>query len=146
METKNAKVHKKVSFQCPCGGEGSAGDGETDIPAVFHSVPHCQPFAELEPDAYLRYVRTGSTTCKQIQVYESMDPKSYSVGWLRDDMPVVHVFAQTSPGQPFQPSNGRGGPHWPCDVCEGHGYTELDFQDQMLEIMQSGPKTTVKGA
>lgn len=73
---------------------------------------------------------------KQLQIFRSMDPMSQSVGWLRDDpTKMVHVFAQAAPGEPFQPSNGRGGPHWPCSVCESHGYAELDFKQQMLALM-----------
>jgi hypothetical protein len=75
---------------------------------------------------------------KQLRVYTSLDPKN-SVGWMRDDIPggyVVHVFAQALPGAMFQPSDGRGGPHWPCEVCKMHGYTEADFHEQMLELMR----------
>jgi hypothetical protein len=50
---------------------------------------------------------------------------------------MVHVFAQAKPGEPFQPSNGRGGPHWPCPVCEAHGYTKEDFHREMVELMKN---------
>ncbi len=72
---------------------------------------------------------------KKLKVYTSMATSSSSVGWERDDVPMVHVFAQAEPGTVFQPSDGRGGPHWPCKVCDWHGYTAEDFNAQMLEIM-----------
>lgn len=73
---------------------------------------------------------------KQAQVFQSLG-ETVSVGWLRDDVPsVVHVFAQCKPGERFQPSNGAGGPHWPCKVCEAHGYTEDDFHAQMGALCQ----------
>jgi len=49
---------------------------------------------------------------------------------------MVHVFAQVEPGAVFQPSDGHGGPHWPCTVCSQHGYTEDDFHKEMTAIME----------
>lgn len=77
------------------------------------------------------------TTKKQLYVYGSMNPNSCSVGWMRDDLPMVHVFAQAAPGAVFQPSDGRGGPHWPCKVCDHYGYTEHDFDEQMTALMRA---------
>lgn len=60
-----------------------------------------------------------------------------AVGWMRDDMShVFHAFAMAAPGAAFQPSNGHGGPHWPCPVCDAHGYTEADFDEQMNKLME----------
>ncbi len=75
---------------------------------------------------------------KQIKIYPSM-LSTLSVGWLRDDLPMVHVFAQAEPGAAFRTGNGNDYPHWPCAVCEAHGYTEADFGRQMLELMAKGP-------
>jgi hypothetical protein len=70
----------------------------------------------------------------QLQVYGSLTT-TLSIGWPREDLPVIHVFVQAEPGKPFWPSNGRGGPHWPCKVCKEHGYTKKDFYEQMAVIM-----------
>jgi hypothetical protein len=71
----------------------------------------------------------------KLKVFRSLAPQN-SVGWLRSDLPMVHVFAQALPGETFRPSNGpEGGPHWPCIVCEYHGYTQEDFHSDMLELM-----------
>lgn len=77
-----------------------------------------------------------NTEAKQLKVYGSLVTTN-SVGWGRDDMPVIHVFAQAEPGAVFKPSNGRGGPHWPCVVCDEHGYTEDDFHKQMAALMRA---------
>lgn len=71
----------------------------------------------------------------QLKVFRSL-AASYSVGWKREDVPMVHVFAQAEPGAVFQPSDGHGGPHWPCTVCSQHGYTEEDFHKDMTAIME----------
>lgn len=42
--------------ECRCGGRV---DVDTDSQAIFHSMPHCDPFVALEPARYLRWVRTG---------------------------------------------------------------------------------------
>jgi hypothetical protein len=73
----------------------------------------------------------------KLQVFRSLAAQS-SVGWLRSDVPMVHVFAQALPGEAFRPSNGpEGGPHWPCIVCDHHGYTQEDFYVEMLALMQT---------
>ena len=72
---------------------------------------------------------------KQLEIMPSIG-ETFAVGWLRDDMPnVVHVFANALQGQIFKPGNGFGGPHWPCKVCEAHGYSEEDFDVQMRALM-----------
>jgi hypothetical protein len=70
---------------------------------------------------------------KELKIYPSLTT-TQSVGWDRDDAPLVHVFAQAEPGQPFTPTNGRGGPHWPCKVCIYHGYTKADFHNQISRL------------
>ncbi len=73
---------------------------------------------------------------KRIRVFSSLDSTN-SVGWAREDLPLIHVFAQAKPGEAFQPSNGNGGPHWPCAVCDAHGYTPEMFHAQMLVLMET---------
>lgn len=75
---------------------------------------------------------------KQLEVYASMGG-TYGVGWQRDDAPMIHLFANVAPGQRFQPVNSDGGPHWPCDVCRAHGFTEADFHAQIQEALKRGP-------
>lgn len=75
---------------------------------------------------------------KQLELYHSFGG-TIGVGWLRDDMKVIHMFANERPGEIFQPSDGNGGPHWPCGVCDEHGYTEKDFRDQILPALEKGP-------
>lgn len=75
---------------------------------------------------------------KQLRVFPSM-AGTYAVGWVRDDVKVVHVFANARSGQRFRPSNGRGGPHWPCEICESHGFTEQDFHNQIRAALAKGP-------
>jgi len=76
---------------------------------------------------------------KQLRVFASMGG-TYGVGWPRDDLPMIHMFcASVPPGAAFQPSDGHGGPHWPCDVCDTHGFTEQDFTDQIHDALQRGP-------
>ncbi len=70
---------------------------------------------------------------KQLKVFASLG-STHSVGWERDDLPMVHVFGNAEPGARFKPSNGRGGPHWPCPVCQAHGYTEADFHRQLKAL------------
>jgi hypothetical protein len=71
----------------------------------------------------------------QLQVFRSLAPE-FTVGWKREDLPMVHGFAQALPGTAFQPSDGHGGPHWPCKVCDYHGYTEEDFYRDMVVLMK----------
>lgn len=73
---------------------------------------------------------------KQLEIWPSM-VSTLSVGWERDDLPLVHVFAQAEPGQAFQPGDGQGGPHWPCVVCVMHGYTRADFERQMTALLEA---------
>lgn len=71
----------------------------------------------------------------KLQIYPSLGT-TFSVGWMRKDVPMVHVFAQAKSGEKFWPSDGHGGPHWPCIVCDYHGYTENDFHKEMREIIR----------
>ena len=76
---------------------------------------------------------------KQLKVYRSL-ATSLSVGWQRDDLPLVHVIAQAEPGEVITPSKGpQGGPHWPCTVCENHGYSEKLFYEQLPAALEKGP-------
>jgi hypothetical protein len=78
---------------------------------------------------------------KKLSVFRSIG-KALGVGWERDDIPMLHVFAIAEPGESFQPSGGPDrGPHWPCEVCEEHGYTEEDFHAQVIDALHEGPKT-----
>lgn len=71
---------------------------------------------------------------KQLEILQSLGT-TRSVGWVRDDIPsLFHTFADAERGARFVPSNGRGGPHWPCPVCEAHGFTEWDFHTQMTAL------------
>ncbi len=89
---------------------------------------------------------------KVLNVYRSL-ASSLSVGWERDDISiagaegvtgkVIHVFAQAEPGQPFQANDGHGNPHWPCEVCAAHGYTEAHFHAQVREALERGPDNQV---
>ena len=74
----------------------------------------------------------------KLQVFASMG-EEFSVGWKRDDAPLIHVFAQAKPGHRFTPGNGRGGLHWPCPVCDAHGFTEGDFYEQIADALKRGP-------
>ena len=76
---------------------------------------------------------------KQLSVFRSMGPK-FGVGWKRDDAPLLHIFAMAASGEVFQPSDGHGGPHWPCEVCDHHGFTEKDFHEQILDALERGPE------
>jgi len=88
---------------------------------------------------------------KKLQVFASMGLQlpgqmfvlaaqvSYGVGWERDDLPVIHVFAKAAPGDMFTASNGHGGPHWPCEICDAHGYSEADFHEQIEDALARGP-------
>jgi hypothetical protein len=71
---------------------------------------------------------------KQLQIFGSLAAEQ-SVGWLRDDARLVHVFAQAKPGERVMPSDGCGGEHWPCQVCDHHGYTEEDFWSQLAQLV-----------
>jgi hypothetical protein len=71
---------------------------------------------------------------KQLQVYSSLGT-TFSVGWERDDLPMlVHVFANAAPGERFDVQK-----HWPCKVCESHGYTEVNFHAQIGPALERGP-------
>lgn len=70
---------------------------------------------------------------KTLQVYRSLGAL-LSVGWERDDVPMVHVFAQAAPGSAFKVDR-----HWPCPVCAAHGYTETDFRLQIGPALEAGP-------
>ena len=75
----------------------------------------------------------------QLQVFSSV-VGTYTVGWHRDDLPMIHMFFKGVPsGESFRPSDEHGGPHWPCDVCDTHGFTEQDFTDQIHDALQRGP-------
>lgn len=76
---------------------------------------------------------------KKLRIFESMG-SALGVGWERDDHPMIHLFALAEPGEVFQPSVLGGGPHWPCEVCDEHGYTEQDFHGQIIEALNKGPK------
>ena len=79
-----------------------------------------------------------STQGKLLRVLRSMGAK-FGVGWERDDVDMIHIFATAAPGEAFCASNGHGGPHWPCEVCDSHGFTEADFYDQMPGALARGP-------
>lgn len=78
---------------------------------------------------------------KRLQVFPSLG-NTFAVGWLRDDVPMIHTFANVAPGTRFQPSDGKGGPHWPCSVCKAHEFTEQDFVDQIHAALARGPEPT----
>lgn len=75
---------------------------------------------------------------KVLSVYRSLAPQ-FALGWLRDDVFMVHGIAQASPGEDVVPSDGRGGPHWPCEVCDAHGYSEALFHGQVEAALLNGP-------
>jgi hypothetical protein len=76
---------------------------------------------------------------KKLQVFTSI-VGTYTVGWERDDLPLIHMFFEgVAPGEPFRPSDDAGGPHWPCMVCDTHGFTEQDFHDQIRDALERGP-------
>lgn len=70
---------------------------------------------------------------KRLEVYRSLGPE-LSIGWERDDLPLIHVFAQKVPGGAFSVDG-----HWPCQVCEAHGFTERDFHSQISAALERGP-------
>jgi len=72
---------------------------------------------------------------KQLQIFRSM-AEANSVGWVRDDVHMMHVFAQAKPGEHIVPGDGHGGKHWPCVVCEHHGYTEAIFWSQLAALIK----------
>ena len=76
---------------------------------------------------------------KQLKLYRAFDGEN-AVGWDRDDVPMVHVLGKARPGAKFQPSDGHGGPHWPCPICDAHGYNETHFRNQMLWLMKAPEK------
>lgn len=77
---------------------------------------------------------------KTLNVYASLDPNLFSVGFPRDDLRnVIHTIAQAAPGEPIIPSNGHGAPHWPCAVCEAHGYSPTLFNAQIEDALMRGP-------
>lgn len=76
---------------------------------------------------------------KQLRIVRSMG-HTLGVGWMRDDAPMFHMFANVAPGEKFQPSDGHGGPHWPCKVCIEHGYTDEDFHGQIVDALKKGPE------
>ena len=80
-----------------------------------------------------------SSEKKQLKVFRSMGAQ-FGVGWTRDDLPMIHVFAMAASGERFRPSNGDDGPHWPCTVCDDHGFTEADFRDQIQGALERGPE------
>ena len=74
---------------------------------------------------------------KQLEVFRSLG-ETVSIGWKRDDVPRIHVFGQGKEGEYFQPASGpEGGPHWPCVVCDHHGYTEADFHEQLTRLLKA---------
>ncbi len=79
------------------------------------------------------------STTKQLEIYRTLGGGEQAVGWLRDDLKgVAHVFAKGKPGEMFQTSDGYGGPHWPCPVCDSHGgYSAEDFDRQMRELTRT---------
>lgn len=75
------------------------------------------------------------TEKKQIEIFRPMGGDLLTVGWLRDDLKgVAHGLGRARAGEMFQPSDGFGGPHWPCEVCDAHNYTPADFDQQMREL------------
>jgi hypothetical protein len=76
---------------------------------------------------------------KKLEIFPSMGG-TYGVGWMRDDAPMIHLFANAKSGESFRPASGpEGGPHWPCEVCEAHGYSEKDFHAQIGDALERGP-------
>jgi hypothetical protein len=121
------------SWSCPCGGQVTAAEDELGRPAVIHSMPTCKDYDRIDsPVDFLAWLNSVKRTEKQLTVLPSLGT-TYSVGWLRDDG-LFHQFAQAVPGERFRPVNGNGGPHWPCSVCDAHGYTEADFDRQMKQL------------
>lgn len=76
---------------------------------------------------------------KQLGVFHTMGG-TLGVGWKRDDVNMIHLFANVAPGEKFQPTSGSlRGPHWPCNVCDSHRFTEKDFHDQIQSTLDKGP-------
>lgn len=70
----------------------------------------------------------------KLQVYRSLG-ESLSVGWERRDVPrLIHVFAQVVPGAAFSVDG-----HWPCPVCDEHGFSADDFHMQIADALARGP-------
>lgn len=79
---------------------------------------------------------TDASAKKQLEFLPSLGG-TIGVGWKRDDIPgIFHMFASVLPGERFTARNAEGGPHWPCEVCVAHGYTEADFHKQVVEKIQ----------
>lgn len=69
-------------------------------------------------------------TRPELRIFPSLG-REYSIGWERRDLEgVVHVFAQAEPGAPFSVEG-----HWPCPVCDAHGYSEADFREQVAPLL-----------
>lgn len=47
------------------------------------------------------------------------------VAYPRNDCPLAHTIVRAEQGAEFDP-----GSHWPCDVCEEHGFSPGDFAEQ----------------
>lgn len=77
---------------------------------------------------------------KTLNVYASLG-ETLDLGFLRDDVPnVIHTIARAAPGDPIIPSSANGGPHWPCQVCEEHGFTQALFYTQIQDALTRGPE------
>lgn len=76
-----------------------------------------------------------NTKPRVLELYRSLGT-TLSVGWAREDLPMIHVFFQAEPGQrvKFELSD-----HWPCKVCKDHGYTIEDFKAQLEPALLAGP-------
>ncbi len=72
---------------------------------------------------------------KQLEILQSVAPGLHGIGWMRNDLPMFHTFSIFKDGEEIIPSNGRGGNHWPCKVCQEHGYTEEDFNNQLANMV-----------
>jgi hypothetical protein len=70
-----------------------------------------------------------------LELYRSLGT-TLSVGWERTDLPLIHVIFQAEPGEYV---NFKLSSHWPCKVCEDHGYTIEDFKAQLEPALLLGP-------
>lgn len=91
----------------------------------------------------MRKPAVGAHGGKVLNVYSSLAP-DFMFGWKRNDVPIVHGLAQAKPGERIVPSDGQGGAHWPCAVCQMHAYTEALFYEQVADALERGPRNHIE--
>ncbi len=64
----------------------------------------------------------------KLKVYPDMGGE-VQAGFMRTDVPMFHSVAREKQGCAFDPAE-----HWPCTVCEVHGFTLEDFRAQWKEV------------